>query len=63
MNGHFSQFTLPNFRVPTVDIVGDMGQPLNHGPRAEEAADLWGIEAIPKEVEISEDTAREDATA
>ena len=32
--GHFSRFSAPNFRVPTIaSIVGDMGEPLAHGLR------------------------------
>ena len=43
---------MPNFRVPTIaSIVGDMDQPLEHGPSPEEA-DAWEIEGAAQQVEI-----------
>lgn len=33
-----SKFSIPHFRVPTIaSIIGDMDQPLEHGPRTSDA--------------------------
>lgn len=35
-----SRFTVPNFQVPAIQtIVGNMGEPLEHGPRNNEVED------------------------
>ena len=45
-----SQFSIPNFRMPTIaSIIGDMGQPLEHGPTAGETA-TWDGQITPHEL-------------
>lgn len=40
---HFSKFSMPNLRIATInDIVGNMGEELEHDPREREEA--WMIE-------------------
>ena len=54
--GRFSQFSVPNFRVPTMDdVVGNMGEPLEHGW---EARDDGELETESQEVPPSDEEAR-----
>ena len=58
-----SQFSFPNFRVPTIaDIVDDMGRSLEYEPSGEEDDDVWEIEIVSREIEIAEDAANENMT-
>ena len=48
--------SFPNFRMPTISsVVGDMDQPLNHGPTTEEEVGKWDVETVPREVNVGDD--------
>lgn len=47
---HFSSPSAMNFRMPNiVNIVGNMGEPLEHGTMIEEEDGMWRIETAPRE--------------
>ena len=63
LSGHSFRFTTPRFRVPTMaSIIGDMDKPLEHGPTAEEAADVWEV-GNALQAAKAEDHWTEDGTA
>ena len=42
--GHVSTSSDMRFRLPTIpDVIGDMGQPLEHGAMADDSDESWGI--------------------